>query len=160
MHLGRRQARPAPAVAAPVAPGAAVYGGLEQTSNPLRGQVWACSLPEKAQGYPSSCSCQGRMPEILRTPPSAFPGEGHQMQKTIETHFPNLSRPQLTGLVLSVCATILAGSACQNAVASGLSPWCNWNNLRQYLREWSYGGSERTRPCQPPRANGLNPRHT
>ena len=43
---------------------------------------------------------------------------------------------------------ILAGSACQNAVASALSPWRNWNNLRQYLREWLYDGSDRTSPCQ------------
>ena len=41
-----------------------------------------------------------------------------------------------------------AGSACQNAVASGLSPWGRWNNLRQYLREWLYDGSDRARPCQ------------
>ena len=70
------------------------------------------------------------------------------MQKTIETHLPHLSQPQLTGLVLWVCGAILAGSACQNAVASALSPWRNWNNLRQYLREWLYDGSDRTSPCQ------------
>ena len=29
-----------------------------------------------------------------------------------------------------------------------LSPWGNWNNLRQYLREWLYDGSDRTSPCQ------------
>ena len=66
----------------------------------------------------------------------------------IETHLPHLSRPQLTGLVLWVCGAILAGSACQNAVASALSPWGAWNNLRQYLREWLYDGSDRARPCQ------------
>ena len=55
---------------------------------------------------------------------------------------------QLTGLVLWVCGAILAGSACQNAVASALSPWGRWNNLRQYLREWLYDGSDRARPCQ------------
>ncbi len=70
------------------------------------------------------------------------------MQKTIETHLPHLSQPQLTGLVLWVCGAILAGSACQNAVASALSPWGRWNNLRQYLREWLYDGSDRTSPCQ------------
>ena len=59
-----------------------------------------------------------------------------------------LSQPQLTGLVLWVCGAILAGSACQNAVASALSPWRSWNNLRQYLREWLYDGSDRTSPCQ------------
>ena len=70
------------------------------------------------------------------------------MQKTVETHLPHLSQPQLTGLVLWVCGAILAGSACQNAVASALSPWGRWNNLRQYLREWLYDGSDRTSPCQ------------
>ena len=54
----------------------------------------------------------------------------------------------MTGLVLWVCGAILAGSACQNAVASALSPWRSWNNLRQYLREWLYDGSDRTSPCQ------------
>ena len=77
-----------------------------------------------------------------------LPRECYQMQKTIETHLPHLSQPQLTGLVLWVCGAILAGSACQNAVASALSPWGRWNNLRQYLREWLYDGSDRTSPCQ------------
>ena len=70
------------------------------------------------------------------------------MQQTIETHLPHLSPAQLSGLVLWVCGAILAGSACQNAVASALSPWNKWNNLRQYLREWLYDGSDRARPCQ------------
>ena len=70
------------------------------------------------------------------------------MEKAIETHLPHLSQPQLTGLVLWVCGAILAGSACQNAVASALSPWGRWNGRRQYLREWLYDGSDRARPCQ------------
>ena len=37
---------------------------------------------------------------------------------------------------------------CQNAVAAALSTWGNWNNLRQYLREWLYDGSDRARPCK------------
>ena len=85
-----------------------------------------------------------------------LPRECYQMQQVIETHLPHLSRPQLTGLVpvsstgqaLWVCGAILAGSACQNAVASALSPWGAWNNFRQYLREWLYDGSDRARPCQ------------
>ena len=75
-------------------------------------------------------------------------GECYQMQQVIETHLPHLSQPQLTGLVLWVCGAILAGAACQNAVASALSPWGRWNNLRQYLREWLYDGSDRARPCR------------
>ena len=77
-----------------------------------------------------------------------LPRECYQMQKTIETHLPHLSQPQLTGLALWVCGAILAGSACQNAVASALSAKGNWNSLRQYLREWLYDGSDRTSPCQ------------
>ena len=72
----------------------------------------------------------------------------YQMQKTIETHLPHVSQPQLTGLALWVCGAILAGSACQNVVASALSSWSKWNSRRQYLREWLYDGSDRARPCQ------------
>ena len=77
-----------------------------------------------------------------------LPRECYQMQQIIETHLPHLSQPQLTGLALWVCGAILAGSACQNAVASARSPWGSWNSLRQYLREWLYDGSDRARPCQ------------
>ena len=77
-----------------------------------------------------------------------LPRECYQMQKAIETHLPHLSQPQLTGLALWVCGAILAGSACQNAVASALSPWSNWHNLRQRLREWLYDGGDRATPCQ------------
>ena len=77
-----------------------------------------------------------------------LPRETYQIQQTIETHLPHLSQPQLTGLVLWVCGAILVGSACQNAAASALSTWRSWNNLRQYLREWLYDGSDRARPCQ------------
>ena len=77
-----------------------------------------------------------------------LPRETYQIRQTIETHLPHLSQPQLTGLVLWVCGAILAGSACQNAVASALSPWHKWNNLRQYLREWLYDGGDRKSPCQ------------
>ena len=51
-----------------------------------------------------------------------LPSETYQIRQTIETHLPHLSQPQLAGLALWVCGAILAGSACQNAVASALSP--------------------------------------
>ena len=70
------------------------------------------------------------------------------MRQVIETHLPNLSQAQLAGLAPWVCGAILSGSACQNAVASALSPRGAWNNLRQYLREWLYGGGGRARPCK------------
>ena len=68
----------------------------------------------------------------------------------------NLPGPPQTGLVpvsstgqaLWVCGAILAGSACQNAVAAALSTKGNWYNLRQRLREWLYDGGDRTSPCQ------------
>ena len=77
-----------------------------------------------------------------------LPRECYQMQPTIETHLPNLSQAQLAGLVLWVCGAILAGSACQNAVAAALSTKGNWYNLRQRLREWLYDGGDRASPCQ------------
>ena len=77
-----------------------------------------------------------------------LPSETYQIRQTIETHLPHLSQPQLAGLALWVCGAILAGSACQNAAASALSPWRKWNNLRQRLREWLYDGSARARPCK------------
>ena len=51
--------------------------------------------------------------------------------------------------MLWVYGAILAGSACQNAVASALSTGGgNWNRFRQYIRQWLYDGSDRARPCQ------------
>ena len=75
-----------------------------------------------------------------------LPKECYQMRQVIETHLPHLTQSQLTGLAWWVRGTILAGSACQNAVASALSTRGNWNNLRQYLREWLYDGGDRARP--------------
>ena len=77
-----------------------------------------------------------------------LPKECYQIKQVIETHLPHLTQSQLTGLAWWVCGTILAGSACQNAVASALSTRGNWNNLRQYLREWLYDGGDRARPCK------------
>ena len=77
-----------------------------------------------------------------------LPRECYQMKQLIQTHLPHLTQTQLTGLAWWVCGTILAGSACQNAVAAALSTRGNWHNLRQYLREWLYDGSDRARPCK------------
>ena len=89
--------------------------------------------------------------------PFAFQGSATRCSRSLkriyrETHLPHLTQPQLTGLAWWVCGTILAGSACQDAVASALSIRGNWNNLRQYLRqylrEWLYDGGDRARPCK------------
>ena len=77
-----------------------------------------------------------------------LPRECYQTRQMIETHLPHLTQPQLTGLAWWVCGTIMAGSACQNAVAAVLSFWGNWNSRRQYLREWLYDGSDQARPCR------------
>ena len=77
-----------------------------------------------------------------------LPRECYQMKQLIQTHLPHLTQTQLTGLAWWVCGAILAGSACQNAVAAALSTRGNWHNLRQYLREWLYDGSDRVRPCK------------
>ena len=77
-----------------------------------------------------------------------LPRECYQMKQLIQTHLPHLTQTQLTGLAWWVCGAILAGSACQNAVAAALSTRGNWHNLRQYLREWLYDGSDRARPCK------------
>ena len=78
-----------------------------------------------------------------------LPSECYQMQKTIEPHLPHLSQPQLTGLALWVCGAILAGSACQNAVASALSPWRNWYNLRQRSGSGSTTAATARLPARP-----------
>ena len=71
------------------------------------------------------------------------------MKQLIQTHLPHLTQTQLTGLAWWVCGAILAGSACQNAVAAALSTRGNWHNLHQYLREWLYDGSDRPVPARP-----------
>ena len=50
-----------------------------------------------------------------------LPRECCQMKQFIQTHLPHLTQTQLTGLAWWVCGAILAGSACQNAVAAALS---------------------------------------
>src|SRR5450759_900306 len=44
--------------------------------------------------------------------------------------------------------TILAGSACQNAVVTALLVLGHWHALRQQLREFLYDGSDKAAPCQ------------
>ena len=77
-----------------------------------------------------------------------LPSEWYQMQQTIEQHMPHLRESQLKGLVLWVYGTILAGSGCQNAVATALSFIGSFNSIRQYLREWLYDGQDRANPCR------------
>jgi hypothetical protein len=76
-----------------------------------------------------------------------FPSEWYQMHQSIAQHFPNLRPAQQRGLTLWVYGTILAQSACQNAVATALVALGFWQTARQHLREWLYDGSHKARPC-------------
>lgn len=76
-----------------------------------------------------------------------FANEYYQMQEVIGQHFPCLRPAQQRGLTLWVLGTILAHSACQNAVIAVLMTLGKWHALRQYLREWLYDGADKAAPC-------------
>ena len=86
-----------------------------------------------------------------------LPSETYQIRQTIETHLPHLSQPQLAGLALWVCGAILADSACQNAVASALSPWRKWNNLRSPAARRSASTWMRTERANPTASTYTSP---
>jgi hypothetical protein len=72
----------------------------------------------------------------------------YQIEDTIERHLPCLTEAQQRGLAWWVHGTILAGSACQNAVITALcATACEWDAVRQYLREWLYDGEDKATPC-------------
>ena len=71
----------------------------------------------------------------------------YQLEDQFAQRLPTLSAAQRRGLALWVYGTLLAGSACQNAVLSALYGLAGWNSLRQRLREWLYDGADRARPC-------------
>lgn len=77
-----------------------------------------------------------------------FPKECYQMQLAIAQRLPHLRPSQHKGLALWVYGTIMAHSACQNAVITALLTIGVWHNLRQYLREWLYDGQHKAAPCQ------------
>ena len=76
-----------------------------------------------------------------------FPSEWYQMHQSIAQYFPNLRPAQQRGLTLWVYGTILAQSACQNAVITTLVAVGFWQTVRQHLREWLYDGPDKARPC-------------
>ena len=77
-----------------------------------------------------------------------FSAAYYQTEETIQTHLPCLTDAQQRGLTWWVHGTILAGSACQNAVICAL---CiaerEGHAVRQYLREWLYDGADKATPC-------------
>ena len=75
------------------------------------------------------------------------PAELYQLQETLAVALRELRPAQRRGLSLWVIGTILAQSACQNAVISALHWLGSWHTVRQYLREWLYDGDERAAPC-------------
>jgi hypothetical protein len=76
-----------------------------------------------------------------------FPREFYQIRQVIETRMPQMRAAQQTGLSLWVMGTVLAQSACQNAVVTALIAYGGFHTLRQYLREWLYNGEDRAAPC-------------
>lgn len=76
-----------------------------------------------------------------------YPSEWYQMNDAIGQHFVVLRPAQRAGLALWVYGTILARSACQNAVVTALSRLGCFHTLRQHLREWLYDGVDKAAPC-------------
>lgn len=79
----------------------------------------------------------------MRYPPACY-----QMLDTIAQHLPHLRPAQQRGLALWVYGTVLAQSACQNAVATALLTLASWHTVRQYLREWLHDGPDKAAPCR------------
>ena len=80
-----------------------------------------------------------------------LPREAYPIQAAIATHLPALSPAQQRGLGWWVYGAVLAGSACQGAVATALEPLVGAGGaaaLRQRLREWLYAGADKDAPCR------------
>lgn len=77
-----------------------------------------------------------------------LPQEYSQMTQTIAAHLPHLRRAHCRGLALWVYGTLLAQSACQNAVITALLLRGAWHTVRQRLREWLYDGTDKAAPCR------------
>jgi hypothetical protein len=76
-----------------------------------------------------------------------LPQEYYQMTQTIAVHLPHLRPAHWRGLALWVYGTLLAQSACQNAVITALLTRGAWHTVRQRLREWLYDGADKADPC-------------
>ena len=77
-----------------------------------------------------------------------LPQEYYQITQTIAVHLSDLRRAQCRGLALWVYGTLLAQSACQNAVLTALLTRGAWHTVRQRLREWLYNGADKAAPCR------------
>ena len=76
----------------------------------------------------------------------ASPREWYQMEQVIAEHFPQLCLSQQKGLALWVYGTILAGSACRNAVIAAVLILGKIHAVRQSLREWLCDGAGHGHP--------------
>lgn len=76
-----------------------------------------------------------------------LPSSFYQIEQCLQPQFGLLSPAQQRGLALWVYGTLLAASACQNAVLTALSGLASWHTLRQALREWLYDGQDKAAPC-------------
>ena len=77
-----------------------------------------------------------------------LPRECYQMEEQLAQYLPILRPAQRRGLALWVYGTVLAQSACQNAVVSALGAVGSFHTVRQYLREWLYDGGDKAAPCR------------
>lgn len=77
-----------------------------------------------------------------------YPSQYYQMLEAVASRFPNLRPAQQRGLTLWTYGTILAGSACLNAVVAALLTLGQWDSVRQHLREWLRDGQDKVAPCQ------------
>jgi hypothetical protein len=80
-----------------------------------------------------------------------LPREAYPLDAAIATHLPHLTAAQRRGLAWWVYGALLAGSACQAAVALALGPVVGpaaAPALRQRLREWCYAGADKAAPCR------------
>lgn len=76
-----------------------------------------------------------------------FPRELYQIEAQITQQLPCLRPAHALVLALWVYGTVLAKSACMNAVVLELAPFLAPNTARQRLREWLKDGRDKARPC-------------
>ena len=75
-----------------------------------------------------------------------IPRELYQLEEQIMQRLPTLSLTQALGLALWVYGTVLAHSACENAVVAAVSDLLLPPAARQRLREWLKDGADKARP--------------
>jgi hypothetical protein len=84
------------------------------------------------------------MPEVAMHAQSEY----YQIHRTVLDRFPHLRPASARGLALWVSGTLLAHSACQNAVLAALAPLGARETLRQRLRDTFRAGADKRVPTQ------------